>query len=136
MATETSAGAVVFFRGAQAEYLLLRSTFWGFPKGRIEPGEDARAAALREVREETGLAVDLVKNFRHVERYTYERRGAQQRKRVIYFLGKARAKDARLSREHTELSWLPYDDALARLEFAGLRETLRAANEFLTKGER
>ena len=54
MAIEKSAGAVVFHRGKQTEYLLLLSTYWGFPKGRIEPGEDERTAALREIKEETG----------------------------------------------------------------------------------
>ncbi|MER5637372.1 NUDIX hydrolase [Kitasatospora sp. NPDC002227] len=29
---------------------------WSFPKGKLEPGEGWRAAALREVREETGLS--------------------------------------------------------------------------------
>jgi ADP-ribose pyrophosphatase YjhB (NUDIX family) len=33
---------------------------WSLPGGHIEPGETAAAAALREVREETGLAVELV----------------------------------------------------------------------------
>lgn len=28
---------------------------WGFPKGHIDPGEDAPTAALREITEETGL---------------------------------------------------------------------------------
>lgn len=33
---------------------------WSFPGGRIEPGEPAREAALREVREETGIAAELM----------------------------------------------------------------------------
>jgi 8-oxo-dGTP diphosphatase len=32
---------------------------WSFPKGKLEPGEDEAAAALREVEEETGLRCTL-----------------------------------------------------------------------------
>ena len=32
---------------------------WSFPKGKLEPGEDERTAALREVEEETGLVCDV-----------------------------------------------------------------------------
>ena len=33
--------------------------YWSLPGGHIEPGETARAAALREVREETGVEAEL-----------------------------------------------------------------------------
>jgi len=33
---------------------------WQMPQGGIDPGEDAQAAALRELREETGVAADKV----------------------------------------------------------------------------
>jgi putative (di)nucleoside polyphosphate hydrolase len=33
---------------------------WQMPQGGIDPGEDARHAALRELREETGITPDLV----------------------------------------------------------------------------
>ena len=52
-----SSGAVVVRRdGDSWRYLLLRAyRNWDFPKGMVEPGEDPLKAALREVREETGL---------------------------------------------------------------------------------
>lgn len=33
---------------------------WSLPGGRIEPGEEVRAAALRELREETGVEAELL----------------------------------------------------------------------------
>jgi 8-oxo-dGTP pyrophosphatase MutT (NUDIX family) len=134
MIVERSAGVVVFYRGAQIEYLLLHSSYWGFPKGHIEPGESERAAALREVREETGLPVTLLNRFRRVDEYSFPRRGEWVHKHAIYFLGEAASRAARVSREHDDLTWLPFDDALARLEYEGGKETLRRADEFLRRG--
>ncbi len=34
--------------------------FWQMPQGGIDPGEDERTAALRELEEETGVGADLV----------------------------------------------------------------------------
>ena len=34
---------------------------WCFPGGAIEPGEDAAAAVVREVREEVGLAIEPIR---------------------------------------------------------------------------
>ncbi|HSD48680.1 MAG TPA: NUDIX domain-containing protein, partial [Actinomycetota bacterium] len=59
---EVSAGGVVYRRrrGRVQVALATRRTrrgdlVWGLPKGAIEPGESAESAAVREVREETGL---------------------------------------------------------------------------------
>jgi len=50
-----SAGGVI--RNARGEVALVKNgpDFWGFPKGHLDPGEDALTAARREITEETGL---------------------------------------------------------------------------------
>src|SRR5262249_41445497 len=55
----THAGGVVFRkRNGAVEYLLVQAskdrTQWVLPKGHIEPGEEPRETAVREVKEETG----------------------------------------------------------------------------------
>jgi bis(5'-nucleosidyl)-tetraphosphatase len=131
MLNEKSAGAVVFYRGDSIEYLLLLSTYWGFPKGIIEPGEDERTAAVREVREETGLLVTLVDGFRHVDDYWYQRKGQRVHKQAIYFLGQAHSRETKLSWEHEDIAWLSYEQAMEKLKFAGLRDLLTKSNDFL-----
>src|SRR5215212_11548010 len=57
-APNRAAGAVIFRRSDRGIRLLVLRAYknWDFPKGRVESGEDALAAARREVEEETGLA--------------------------------------------------------------------------------
>jgi 8-oxo-dGTP diphosphatase len=58
-----AAGAVITRQGKQeTEYLLVHRHLrddWSFPKGKVDPGENIVGAAVREVREETGFAIQL-----------------------------------------------------------------------------
>jgi 8-oxo-dGTP pyrophosphatase MutT (NUDIX family) len=51
-------------------FSLTRDGFWGFPKGRIESNEELLAAAIREIREETGFTdIEFVKKLGTYERH-------------------------------------------------------------------
>ncbi|MFP3292352.1 MAG: bis(5'-nucleosyl)-tetraphosphatase [Thermoproteus sp.] len=131
---EVSAGAVVFYDGGgEVEYLLLLypGGHWDFPKGNIEAGETPERTALREIKEETGLDVELVPGFKEEIEYFYYRERRRIKKRVIYFLARARSKDVKLSWEHKGYVWLPFGQALARITFENSRGVLAKAHRFL-----
>jgi ADP-ribose pyrophosphatase YjhB (NUDIX family) len=62
--TQVRVGVGVIIFDDQGRLLLERRRdcgLWGLPGGRIEPGESVAEAALREVKEETGLDVEIVR---------------------------------------------------------------------------
>jgi 8-oxo-dGTP pyrophosphatase MutT (NUDIX family) len=104
---------------------------WALPKGGLDAGEPAEAAALREVAEETGAHGRSLGKLGDV-RYVYTRRGARIFKVVSFFL--VRYEGGRLGEipeafrhEVAEARWLPLDEAPALLAYKGEQQMARAA---------
>ena len=77
MSYEKSCGAVVFRKyHGNIELLLIKHVVgghWSFPKGHVEPGETETETAIREIKEETGIDVELNTTFREVVSYSPKR---------------------------------------------------------------
>jgi bis(5'-nucleosidyl)-tetraphosphatase len=133
---ERSAGVIVFHRTDQLTFLLLDyGKYWDYPKGHLEKGEDDLTAALRELKEETGIDdVQLVPGFAKEIIYFFKHpKHGLIRKEVIFFLATVSSTKVKLSKEHVGYTFLPFAEALERVKYPTARQVLRDANEFLEK---
>ncbi|HZK80035.1 MAG TPA: NUDIX domain-containing protein [Humisphaera sp.] len=134
---ERSAGFVIFYQDAVAggdaagvEFLLLDyGRHWDFVKGHVEAGEGDLSAAIRELKEETGLSSPhLVAGFqREVTYFFRHKRHGLVRKTVVFFLARVDSRDVVISHEHAGFAFFPFEQAMQRLTFPTAREILRAA---------
>lgn len=104
---------------------------WVFPKGTPDPGETIEETALREVREETGLDVAIVRSLGTIE-YWFAVPGERVHKIVHFFLMRATGGDvARHDHEYDDVRWVGVDDARRMLTYDTYRHMLDRAIEAL-----
>lgn len=133
---ETSAGGVVYrLEDGAPLFLLIRDSYanWGFPKGHLEAGERADEAALREVREETGLAeLELRGTIDTIDWY-FRFRGRLIHKACHFFLMETtQSETAPQSAEGiTACQWIGYHEARDAISYANAREVLRHAQQMV-----
>ncbi len=116
----------------ELEFLLLRRApgriyagDWRMVGGKLEPGETAWEACLRELHEETGLvplrllAVPYLNRF-----YEWQKDRVNE---IPVFIALSAGSDPVLDDEHDDFEWLPLAAAKARLPWPGQRGGLDAA---------
>ena len=135
---EISAGGVVYRRDGDEIEIVLASRrtrrgelAWGLAKGGIEDDESPEEAAVREVREETGLLAEIEDSLGET-RYFYVWEDVRIRKTVHFFLmrhtgGNIDDRDD----EMEEIRWFPLERALKRAAYRGERDVLVRAAEIL-----
>jgi 8-oxo-dGTP diphosphatase len=130
-ASDVLAAGVVVFRPGREVLLVHRPKYddWAFPKGKLDRGEPAPVAAVREVAEETGLRVRLGVPLAS-QRYPAS---ASRSKTVYYWTGRVVGDDDvsgyAPNHEIDGVRWVGYDKALALLTYDRDRDMLRAARK-------
>jgi 8-oxo-dGTP pyrophosphatase MutT (NUDIX family) len=123
-AVATSAGGIVIRYVDGAPQLVIGrrrrerdGVTWSLPKGTPHAGESLDQTALREVTEETGLEVAIVRPFDSIE-YWFVQAGTRIHKTVHYFLMTPIGGDlGQHDHEFDEVRWIRFDDAASLLSF-------------------
>ena len=125
-------GVVIRRRDGSVQVLLItaksRPKQWIIPKGHIEDGESAPAAALRESEEEAGVRGQVVGYLGRFS-FPYGKRRVVVRCYLIKARGRASAREGRKHR------WYDFDDAVRKISFEELSALLgRHARTILASG--
>ena len=141
MINATSCGGVVIFRG---KVLLLYKNFknryegWVLPKGTVEPGEDHKETALREVFEEAGVSATIMK-YVDTSSYTFNVPEGEVNKEVHWYLMMADNYHSKPQKEEYffDSGYYKYHEAYHLLKFANERQILeKAYDDYLRLKER
>lgn len=107
-----AAGRLLLVRRGQAP----SAGLWSVPGGRVEPGESAAEAAVREVREETGLDVHVGALLASVEIGDYL---------VHDFAAEVVGGELRAGDDAADVRWCSFDEAALLPLTPGLLDELR-----------
>lgn len=102
---------------------------WSLPKGTPDKGETLEETALREVREETGLEVDIEATIGHINYwFVAPDTGVHCNKTVYFYLMTHKGGSMDLhDPEFDEVRWFPADNAIKSLVYANEANVLHAA---------
>lgn len=134
---EKSCGAVILYKDTEANdfrILLVKNhngRFYSFPKGHVELRENEKQTAIREIKEETDLDVEILDGFREVSDYCPF---GKIRKRVVFFL--AIAKSDRIKIQESEIdsyTWVPLKEAERGCTYDNDRRIIQKVRRFVTE---
>jgi 8-oxo-dGTP pyrophosphatase MutT (NUDIX family) len=125
----TGAGGVVVRRESGGYVVLIgrrrENGEWRLPKGKIDPGETPEQAAIREIREETGVEAEIIVAIGDDLR-------PRSAKRIRFYLcGTRLPSQPYTDPEFDLIHWLPLPVAISLVGVDGERRLLREAERLL-----
>lgn len=106
----------------------LNGQHWGFPKGRAEKTETAQEAAIRELKEETGLRVQ---QFLSQEPFTESYYDQERAKIVSYFPAFVAGVLECQPDEIVQAKWFDLDEAMKQISFPESQNVFKQARKHL-----
>jgi 8-oxo-dGTP pyrophosphatase MutT (NUDIX family) len=134
-----SAGGVVYrVVGDRIETVLCgrdNPTRWSLAKGTPDQGETLEETAAREVREETGLEVQIQEPIKSIDYWFADRENDIRFHKTVHFylMVPTGGDTAQHDPEFDVVQWFPYDIALKTLAYANEAEVLKRALELISK---
>ncbi len=121
----TPAGGIVFReRKGTKEFLLVSaksfSFIWVLPKGHIKSSETEAEAAIREVKEESGMKVSIISRVGNADRWKWN----FKKQIVAFYLMRFEAVYAK-NKENRKICWMPLKDAIRRLFYSHQKKIMR-----------
>jgi len=136
-----SAGGIVFHIDKQQLYVALIQNKWGdwtIPKGHIESKETPQEAAIREIKEETGIIhnlqlLDKIGVNQHKFKLSDDNRTHSKKVHVFLFVDPQKSRLRPLSKEEgiKRVRWVPYQEALEITTHKAERDGIQQAQEII-----
>ena len=105
---------------------------WSLPKGHIEPGETPEQAAIREVKEETGIESEIDKSLGVID-FWFMASGKRIHKTVHHFLFKeVGGQIAPQVSEVDDVRWFPLDEIVSKLAYPDEKKLIARSKELLS----
>jgi ADP-ribose pyrophosphatase YjhB (NUDIX family) len=133
---QLSAGGVVVRSGEIVELCLIKPagrSVWALPKGWVESGETHEMAALREIREETGIEGAIDSDLDSIEYWFFSREDKVRIHKVVHFFLVRFVSGDTSHHDHevAEAAWFDLESALDRMTYPNERQIVRKAMALL-----
>jgi len=139
---ETTSGGVVFRRHAktgEVQILLMQDAKnrWTIPKGHVEPGEEPKGTAEREIREETGLKEMKVHSWLGKVNFRYRRSHTLVLMTMHIYLVEGLGNSDKLHPEDwlNDIKWLPAAEAVDKIAYDDIGKLILVGMKKIREGK-